>query len=68
MLLVLPLEPGIVSRAVVMASMLVGITVSVVILVTATSSLVWSISKVVEAAMRGETVKAYTSGRRGRVP
>jgi len=57
-LLGLPLEPGIISRTVVLASMLVGIAVSVVMMVTATSSLGWIIGKVVDAAMRGETVKA----------
>lgn len=57
-LLGFPLETGIVSRTVVLASMLVGIVVSVVMMVTATSSLGWIIGKVVDTALRGETVKA----------
>ncbi len=58
MLLGLPLEPGLVSRAVVLVSMLVGITVSGVMMVTATSSLGWIVGKAVDAAVQGETVKA----------
>ncbi len=57
-LLGFPLETGIVSRTVILASMLVGIVVSVVMMVTATSSLGWIIGKVVDTALRGETVKA----------
>lgn len=58
MLLGFPLEPGIVSRTIVLASMLAGIAASVVVMVTATSSMGWIIGKVMDAAMRGETVKA----------
>ncbi len=57
LLLGLPLEPGLVSRALVLVSMLVGITVSGVMMVTAASSLGWMIGKIVDSAMREETVE-----------
>jgi len=41
----LPLESGIVSRAIVLASMLVGVVVSGIIIVTATSTTAWIVSK-----------------------
>lgn len=47
----LPLEPGIISRAVVFASMLVGVLVSGVAIVTAASSAGWLMGKVMDAAV-----------------
>lgn len=58
LLLGLPLDPGLVSRAIVLLSMLVGIAASGVMTVTATSSLGWIIGKAVDAAVQERTVKA----------
>lgn len=54
----LPLEPGIISRSVVLASMLVGGLAAGVTIVTATSSFGWIAGRVVEAAMQEGAVKA----------
>lgn len=43
----LPLEQGIISRAIVLASMLMGVMVSGIIIVTATSTTAWLVSKVI---------------------
>ncbi len=50
----LPLEPGLVSRAIVLVSMLVGVLVSGIVIVTATSTIGWLLGKVLET---GERVK-----------
>lgn len=54
----LPLEPGIISRSVVLASMLVGVLVAGVVIVTATSSLGWIAGRIAEAATGEHVVKA----------
>lgn len=51
----LPLEPGIISRAVVFASMLVGVLVSGVAIVTAASSAGWLMGKVMDATVPRRT-------------
>ena len=43
----LSLEPGIISRAIVLASMLLGVMVSGIIIVTATSAAAWLVSKMI---------------------
>jgi len=48
----LPLDPGIVSRAIVLASMLVGVMVAGITSVTATASLGWLVGKVLEGSVR----------------
>ena len=50
----LPLHPGIVARVVVLASMLVGVLVAGIVMVTATSSVGWLTGKVLESAVHGE--------------
>ena len=47
----LPLEPGILSRAIVLASMLMGILVAGITIVTATSTIGWIAGKVLESGM-----------------
>ena len=47
----LPLEPGIVSRMIVLASMLLGVLVAGIVIVTATSTVGWIIGKVLESGM-----------------
>ena len=48
----LPLDPGIVSRVIVLASMLVGVMVAGITSVTATASLGWLVGKVLEGSVR----------------
>jgi len=49
----LPLEPGIVSRVIVLASMLVGVMVTGIILVTATGTLGWLVGRVLQGSAQG---------------
>jgi len=44
----LPLEPGIISRALVFAGMLVGVLIAGIVIVTATSTIGWLIGRLVE--------------------
>jgi small-conductance mechanosensitive channel len=50
MLFGLPLEPGIVSRSIVLLSMLVGVMVSGIAIVTATSTAGWLVGNVIDTA------------------
>ena len=45
----LPLQPGLLSRVIVLASMLVGVLVSGIVMVTATSTIGWLVGKVLES-------------------
>jgi hypothetical protein len=47
----LPLEPGIVSRVIVLTSMLVGVLGIGLLIITATSTLGWIVGKLVESAV-----------------
>jgi len=49
LLFTLPLEPGIVARTIVLASMLVGVVVSGITIVTATSTAGWLLGQVIDA-------------------
>jgi hypothetical protein len=51
MLFGLPLDPGIVSRAIVLASMLMGVLVSGIAIITATSTAGWLVGRVLEPGM-----------------
>jgi hypothetical protein len=55
MLFGLPLEPGLVSRAIVISGMLVGVLVSGIAIVTASSTIGW-----LAGAMLGSTVREKT--------
>ena len=44
----LPLEPGIISRAIVLISMLVGVLVAGIVIVTATTTVGWLIGRMLE--------------------
>jgi small-conductance mechanosensitive channel len=50
MLFGLPLEPGVVSRSIVLLSMLVGVMVSGIVIVTATSTAGWLVGNVIDTA------------------
>jgi len=54
----LPLEPGIISRAIVLASMLVGVMVSGIIIVTATSTTAWILSRVITVSAQDKASEA----------
>jgi hypothetical protein len=56
----LPLEPGLISRAIVLASMLVGVVVSGISIVTATSSSGWLLGKALEAVHPATSVEAFS--------
>ena len=44
----LPLQPGLISRVIVLVSMLIGVLVSGIVIVTATSTVGWLIGKILE--------------------
>ena len=48
----LPLEPGIVSRAIVLVSMLVGVLVAGIVIVTATSTVGWLVGRMIDSSVR----------------
>jgi hypothetical protein len=57
----LPLQPGLVSRVIVLSSMLFGVLVAGIVMVTATSTVGWLLGKVLESgvhAKEGETEHA----------
>ena len=51
MLLGLPLDPGVLSRIIVLASMLVGVLVSGIAIITATSAAGWILGRVLESSV-----------------
>ncbi len=51
----LPLSPGLLSRAIVLLSMLIGVLVSGIVIVTMTSTLGWLIGKAVAIVRRAKT-------------
>jgi len=54
----LPLEPGLISRVIVLASMLVGVLVAGIVMVTATSTVGWLLGRLVEGAAHKEEKEA----------
>jgi len=52
----LPLEPGIISRSIVFVSMLVGVLLAGIVLVTATSTIGWLAGKTLETALQAKTI------------
>ncbi len=46
----LPLEPGLISRAIILAAMLVGILVAGIIIVTASTTLGWLLGRLLEGS------------------
>jgi small-conductance mechanosensitive channel len=49
----LPLQPGLVSRVIVLASMLMGVLVAGIVMVTATSTIGWLVGMVLESGKAG---------------
>ena len=62
----LPLEPGLVSRSIVLLSMLIGVGVSGITIVTATSAAGWLIGSMIGSTMRVSLIASenHASGRR----
>jgi hypothetical protein len=63
----LPLDPGIISRSLVLLSMVIGVLVSGIVIVTATSTAGWLAGSFLEAAMQvpmGEMEKKAGLSRR----
>ena len=58
MLFGLPLEPGLISRAIVLASMLVGVLVAGIVIVTATTTLGWLAGRLMEGSAAEEQKEA----------
>jgi len=54
----LPLEAGIVSKAIVLTSMLVGVVVSGIAIVTATSTTGWLLGKALSTSAHGQAAEA----------
>ncbi len=54
----LPLQPGLVSRVIVLASMLIGVLVSGIVMVTATSTIGWLVGKALETGKAGVEAEA----------
>lgn len=50
----LPLQPGLLSRIIVLASMLVGVLVSGIVIVTASSTIGWLVGRALESGVRQE--------------
>jgi small-conductance mechanosensitive channel len=48
----LPLEPGLISRAIVLLSMLMGVLVAGIVIVTATSTVGWLAGRLMEGSVR----------------
>jgi hypothetical protein len=57
MLFGLPLDPGIISRAIVLASMLVGVAAAGITIVTATSTLGWLAGRTLEGPVVVKSAK-----------
>jgi hypothetical protein len=62
----LPLQPGLLARVIVLASMLIGVLVTGIVIVTATSTVGWLVGKVLEPSAptkedAGEAKAAHNS-------
>jgi hypothetical protein len=57
----LPLQPGLISRAIVLVSMLVGVLVSGIMIVTATSTVGWLIGKILEPSKERAEKEAHAA-------
>lgn len=57
----LPLEPGLISRAIVLISMLVGVLVAGIVIVTATTTVGWLVGRLLDgsAAHEGKEAAAH---------
>ena len=58
MLFGLPLEPGLISRGIVLASMLVGVLVAGIVIVTATTTVGWLAGRMLEGSAAHDAKEA----------
>jgi len=54
----LPLEPGLISRAIVLVSMLVGVMVAGIVIVTAASTVGWLVGRMIDGSVHAAEHKA----------
>ncbi len=59
----LPLEPGLLSRMIVLASMLIGVLVAGIVIVTASSTIGWLVGKMIDAGAREGAEDEAKAGR-----
>jgi hypothetical protein len=59
----LPLQPGLVARVIVLVSMLIGVLVSGIVIVTVTSTIGWLVGKVLETGVHHHMDEAKASHR-----
>jgi hypothetical protein len=64
MLFGLPLEPGLISRAIVLVSMLVGVLVAGIVIVTATTTVGWLAGRLLEGSAHEAEEKKEAMGHR----
>ena len=57
----LPLEPGLISRAIVLLSMLVGVLVAGIVIVTGTTTVGWLAGKALEGSAQEKEAAAHKS-------
>ncbi|HEY6011497.1 MAG TPA: hypothetical protein VIX18_08510 [Nitrospirota bacterium] len=57
----LPLDPGLISRVIVLVSMLIGVMVSGIVIVTATTTVGWLIGKILEPTRKGAEEEAHAA-------
>jgi small-conductance mechanosensitive channel len=55
----LPLEPGLISRAIVLVSMLVGVLVAGIVIVTATTTVGWLAGRMLEGSVQEKEAAAH---------
>jgi hypothetical protein len=58
----LPLQPGLVSRVIVLASMLLGVLVAGIVMVTATSTVGWLVGKALESGTHSKETEEAKAG------
>ena len=58
----LPLQPGLVARVIVLASMLLGALVAGIVMVTATSTVGWLVGKVLESGAHSNDTEEAKAG------
>ena len=59
----LPLEPGLISRMIVLMSMLTGVLVAGIVIVTATSTVGWLVGRLMEPSEAGQEAEAKAGQR-----
>jgi hypothetical protein len=58
-----PVSPGLISRVIILASMLIGVLVAGIMIVTATSTVGWLVGRVLESGSQEKEEEAKTGSR-----